>query len=258
MKKEIVLLLMIFTLGCKDKGENIEIEYYTDGSIKTKTVNNKENITIFSYYPEESKIKSILKKNDSIIYSEGYYYNGQVKVSGTYDVKGRKIGKWSFFDKSGLLTDIYEYSVIDSLEYLNQRWILDKKGDTIGGNYYELTYKDSVNQSEANRFHFFLKQPLLSLDSESFILIPKNGEKIKENFRSMSNIEWDTIKSIGVKHKNNNALKSRNHDIILDVFSKEKGINHLRGVIVERVNKQNNSIDFKTRDIYFNIEYFVK
>ncbi len=144
------------------------------------------------------------------------------------------MGKWKFYNNDEILNDIKEYLIINGQSYLNQRWVFNKIGDTIGGNFFEVKMKDTVNQDEINRFHFFLKRPLFSYNSESYILLPKDDRKLNKDFSNKDVIEWDTIRSIETKNTSNQNLKSRNYDILLDAYSKENGDLSLIGILVEK------------------------
>ncbi len=259
MKYWICLLSVLF-FSCKNHTNNNDsVEYFSNGNFKKKVfINNKGKTTLNYFEHHKDLVKSIVREKDSTSHIIEYYPNNKKKRLGNYAKENLKIGKWSFFDKEGNLNDIHEYLIVDGKSYLNQRWSLGFKGDTIGGNFFELNYKDTVNKKEANRFHFFLSMPLLSNESESFIVLPKEEGEIKSDFSNRNEILWDTIFSIGTKYPKDKKLKDRNYDIVLDVFSDDVGSTNLKGILIEKNKSKSDSADFVTRELFFDIKYYVK
>ena len=136
--------------------------------------------------------------------------------------------------------------------YLNQRWLYNKEGDTIGGNYYELKYISIKDKNEVLRLHFALKQPLISSDSELFICIPRS-EKLNTFFSNEKELRWDTIPNLKNRFENQGKYLNRNLDVVFDIESQDLLNNTLRGFLLEKYLKENDSIDFATRKIYFNL-----
>lgn len=257
----IYCLVSLIFCCCNDTVKpSVEVIHYPNGNIKSKTLYKDRKKTVKQYFEnKENIVEAMIEQiSDSSSHAQYYHPNQNLKETGTFYSDSLKIGKWKIYDEDGNPIDIREYLLIDNKSYLNQRWVLNTAGDTIGGNFYLLKKKDTIDFGSKNRFHFLLKQPLFSNDSQAFVLLPKEGQDLKEDFSNQYDIVWDTIYSIGTKYKLNQELKFRNHDIILDAFSKEKGEMSLKGVLVEKNIEQIDSIDFKTRNIYFDIPYFVK
>ncbi|NAS12672.1 toxin-antitoxin system YwqK family antitoxin [Poritiphilus flavus] len=259
-----IICFLIGTIFCSCNEvakSSATVEYFANGNVKSKTSFSSGKKTVFQYFKNHKDTVEIIYRyqDDSLKHMMHYHSNGNLRKIGKLYLDSLKIGKWKFYERDGNLKDIREYLLIDGKSYLNQRWIFNVDGDTIGGNYFELKMKDTIAQGQGNRFHFFLKEPLFSYKSESYVLMPKEGQKVEKDFSNQYSIEWDTINSIGTKYRFNEELRVRNHDIILDAFAKEKGKMNLRGIIVEKhLEGVGDSIDFKTRNIYFNIPYVVK
>jgi hypothetical protein len=104
--------------------------------------------------------------------------------------------------------------------------------------------------NETLRLHFYLKQPLISIDSELFVCIPKCN-KLKADFSNESNIKWDTISNIAKRFNNQNRYIDRKFDVIFDINKNEN--EYLRGFLLEKSIDKIDSLDFVTRKIYFDI-----
>ena len=102
----------------------------------------------------------------------------------------------------------------------------------------------------AEAFSSFQKQDFTTSATTSYTL--------DHPVSNQNEIEWDTIFSLGTKFESNQDLKFRNHDIVFDAYSKDKGKMNLKGILVEKEPGGDESVDFKTRNIYFDIPYFVK
>ena len=98
-------------------------------------------------------------------------------------------------------TNVWEYMNINGEEYLNQTWLKNKKGDTIGGYHYKLEkVKDTIKVNEGIIFQIHLKQYMLSSDSDTYMVLPsKKNESFKKDFSNLNQIETDTVYSL--KHK---------------------------------------------------------
>lgn len=264
LKRTFFPLLVFVLFGCNGKeaksSPELSFEYYPNGNVKSKVSYENEKRVVTHFFEDmPDSVETVIKQiNDTVTWVKYYWPKNKLKETGYFYLDSLKIGKWKIYDANGKLNDVREYILLDKNSYLNQRWVLNAKGDTIGGNYYKLKMSDTVGFNEANRFYFLLKQPLFSERSEAFIILPKNEQKLRKDFSNHKSIKWDTIYSIGTKYKMNEELKFRNHDIILDAFSAEKGEMSLKGILVEKELYEADSIDFKTRNIYFDIPYFVK
>lgn len=263
MKKVVhyIFLALAFYTCKKGTQSSSIIEYYENGKIKSKTSYSNGRKTVIQYFNnKENNAEAIIRsQGDSMSHVMCYYPNNKLRSIGNFYLDSLKVGKWKYYNNNETLNDINEYLIISGQSYLNQRWVFNEIGDTIGGNFFEVKMKDTINQDEANRFHFFLKKPLFSSNnSESYILLPKDDRKLNKDFSNKDAIEWDTIHSIRTKNTSNQNLKSRHYDILLDTYSEDSGDLSLIGILVEKDLREIDSIDFVTRDIYFDIPYFVK
>jgi len=258
MRAYIVTIGCFFLLCCKLENNN-SFKYFPNGNLKQKTfINDKGKKTVLNYFEDYKDIvKSVVRRGDSTKHIIEYFPNNKKKKVGNYYQDSLKIGKWSFFDLKGNLKEVHEYLIIDKKSYLNQNWILGSKGDTIGGNYFELNFNDTVNKNEGNRFHFFLTMPLLSNESDTFIILAKKQGEINSDFSNRNKILWDTIFSVATKYPEKKELKDRKFDILLDVFSNKVGTANLKGILVEKDKSKRDSADFITREIFFDIDYYI-
>jgi len=259
MNKVIIcLLISIIYLSCSEN-ENTVREYYSNGNIKLeiRMLNNQKIITHY-YEKYENIIEQYkLKENDSCYYQESYFPNGLLKNKGKIYLDSLKMGIWEFYNANGYVSDVREYLLINNTSYLNQRWLISSESDTTGGNFLQVTMKDTVKVGEVNRIHFQLRAPLFSLESESFVLITKDMDSLNSDFSNQNKIVWDTIYSVGKKYKDNEEFKSYNHDVLVDLISKN-GNNRLAGIFVEKEFKELDTLDFITRNIYFDLSYFAE
>lgn len=230
-------------------------EYYKDGKQKTIMTYRdglKQDTSFHFYEPDYKYSKSeILWENDTAYYQKNYDKSGNLISEGDLAEYNFKIGKWKFYDSNGSLKEIQEFSNIDNSTYLNQKWLFNKERDTIGGgNYFELKKTYVGENNETLRLHFNLKQPLISIDSELFVCIPKSKD-LKADFSNESNIEWDTISNIAKRFRNQNRYTDRKFDVIFDIDKNEN--ESLRGFLLEKSIDKIDSLDFVTRKIYFDI-----
>lgn len=256
------LLLVIIITSCENKNVNSNpySEYFENGNIKSKTYSIESGDSIINYFRNrKDTISSIITySNDSLARKINFYPDEKIKSIGDLFADTLKTGIWQYYHSKGYIEDSREYYIIDNTSYLNQRWVLNSKGDTIRGNFFEIKFNDTILLGEKNRFHFFLKEPLLSNDSEAFVILPKKGQQLKKDFSNQKEILWDTIFDIGLKNSENVNLKDRRRDVIFDVFTVDSGENELVGIFIEKNTNNNNTSDFTTRNIYFNIPYFVR
>jgi hypothetical protein len=82
-------------------------------------------------------------------------------------------------------------------------------------------------------------------------------DSLNSDFSNQNKIVWDTIYSVGKKYKDNEEFKSYNHDVLVDLISKN-GNNRLAGIFVEKEFKELDTLDFITRNIYFDLSYFAE
>jgi len=262
MKKQFIYIISILVLSCckENNRSQAKLEYYLNGKIKSKTTIVDGKKTVHNFFENnENVVKSIITEvNDTLSHAMYYDLAHNLKEEGDFYLDSLKIGKWKIYDTIGRASDVRDYILIENNSYLNQRWVMNQDNDTIGGNYFLVKMKDTIDFGEVNRIYFLLKQPLFSEDSEAFVLLPKDGQNLENDFSNQNEIEWDTIFSLGTKFESNQDLKFRNHDIVFDAYSKDKGKMNLKGILVEKEPGGDESVDFKTRNIYFDIPYFVK
>lgn len=255
----IIAVLFVSLIGCSNDDKE-KITYYENGRIKSKTflLDNK-NVQHKYFNSERNNIEIVTTyENDTLSSSNFYYSNDNLRKKGVFYLDSLEIGNWNFYDIDGNITDVREFLIINKKSYLNQRWLFNTIGDTIGGNFFEVKFSDTIVKGKPNRFHFLLTRPILSEKSKSFILIPKEEYGLNKDFSNQNDIKYDTVFSIGSKYPLDDNLKTRDYDIVMDVYSKEKGEVNLKGILVEKEIKDGDSIDFVTRNIYFIIPYFIK
>lgn len=238
------------------------IEFFKSGNIKLRHyfLNNKKINTSFYYFDKPNNyVEKIVYHDDSISSQKSYYENNKLKSEGKLINDSLPIGNWFFYDSLGFKTKSFEYLRIKNKKHLNQFWFFNKKGDTIGGNYYSVKMKDSIFTGEISRIYFHLSRYSISEKSELFLCLPSPGYNLKEDFSNVNFIKWDTINNLAFRFRNRDQFQDRNHDIVFDVRHKEKGIKYLRGFLLEKSETKNDSIfDYLVRKIYFNKLYYVK
>ena len=284
MKKEKTILVLVFILliSCN---KNRIVEYYPDagisaiyyindkglkegkyeaffknGKIKKKMVfkNGKNVGTSFFYFKnKDNYVKTIVYHNDSTLKQRTYYENNNIRSEGTFLHDSIRIGNWKFYDSLGKKSSEVQYLLVNNQSHLNQRWIFNREGDTIGGAHYSYRMKDTVTKGQYIRTYFFLERPVISDSSQLFVCIPKEND-LKKDFSNENKIEWDTIKNMSLKFKGKEKYKNWNHDVIFDLEATFSGKNHLRGFLLEKQETPKDTFDFVTYKMYFDIPYFVK
>jgi hypothetical protein len=254
------LALFLFT-SCSNKEEIVE--YYNDGSLKTIYILRngiKQDSSIHFYEGNGEKIKAIKYwKDDNAFYQKDFFEDGKLMQEGKLLKDNFRIGKWDLYSDENYKSEVIEYFNINSESYVNQTWKLNNKGDTIlGGNFYKLLhFQDTILYNQPSRTHFLLKQRLL--EGELFVCLPKKRDVLKSDFSNENTIEWDTINNVSREHKNDSKYNNIKYDVIFGLVSHKRGVNFLRGFLLEKENVRNNdTLDFITRKIYFDIPYFVK
>lgn len=285
-KKNILLLSMIcFLFSCTNQ-EKI-IDYYSNGQIKNeyyidKTLKvgkykefyengNPKTIYVYEkgmkqdssihYYNTPKKVVKTIKywKNNTPFYQKDFFENGRLKREGKLLKDNFRIGKWNLYSPENYKSEIIEYFDINNQSYNNQTWKLNREGDTIaGGNFYRLLhFRDTVIYNQPSRTHFLLKQRVL--EGELLVCLPKKGESLKPDFSNEYEISWDTINNIFREFKNAPKYEKAKYDVIFGLISDSRGINTLRGYLLERQDvRHSDTLDFITRKIYFDIPYYVK
>jgi hypothetical protein len=252
-----------------DKFEGNYKEYYETGGLKEfHKYRLGERIDTSRYYygqPENTLRKIEYSDLGDFIKVIDYFQNGSKKREGKVLASRNRIGKWSLYSEDGILSEVLEYIDLGGEEYLNQGWHFDKKGDTIigKGNYLQFKFsKDTVAIFEPVKILAFLKEPLLSFDSDVFICIPKGAlDEVNVDFSNLPNVEWDTLPSV----KNEKIVKDYemyNLHVSFGLEFNKPGIKHVRGFLlesneIEPNGKSKDSFDMKERKIYFDKEIYV-
>ncbi len=248
-----------------DKYNGLYKEYYEDGTLKIEgnfEEGLKQGQFVQYYKPVDKLLKSETSwKNDTLYYQKDIGKNDYIVSEGKLD-NGLKIGKWKYYDSNeGYLKEIQEFFVIKDSTYLNQNWLFNKNRDTLAkGNHYKLMSKDTLKYSQ-QRVYFFLKQPYFSYDSDFVVCLPKDDNKLKDDFSNENMIEWDTIDNLANRFRNQGKYSDRNHDVVFDLDYQSSGKKRLRGVLVEKQTLKNgdtSKYDFATRKIYFDKELFIE
>ncbi len=255
-------------------------EYYESGNLKLLYKYEhglyKDSSLLFYDDKEQSlKFKELFLTNghDSLYY---YHSNGQLEAKGIVNKKDIRIGDWYFYRKDGSLLQKLEYFDIDGKDYINQRWRYTKENKLMWseGNFYELettTRKDTAFVGQEIKFVFYLKRPLFALNSRSFVVLPLDQEKLKQDFSNLKDVETDTVFSLKEQglHKN---YSSANLSVAFSYTFSKPGIEHVRGVLVEQIHQgmlpdqrikswlftKKDTFDKKEREIYFDKKIYVK
>ncbi|OUS13586.1 hypothetical protein A9Q93_09090, partial [Nonlabens dokdonensis] len=181
--------------------------------------------------------------------------NGYVRKEGTLLNDSILIGRWKLY-KDRQLQEIIEFKNIRNKSYLNQNWIFDKKGDTIGGNYFYKKYEDTVVLGQKNRIHLYFNDYSISEKSNSYLLVPKYGYNLDPKFTNENRIPLDTIKNLSDKNMDVLELNGLENDIILDIYSKETGKKNFRAILINHIVQTKEVL--KDRKFYIEFNYFVQ
>lgn len=228
-------VLMLF-LSCSDN--DTKKEYFSNGNVKliyNIDSNNKRNGQFKEYY-----------KNGNL-YSEGTIFNDTIKI-----------GKWLFYDINGNKKSVIEYFDIRQQSYVNQKWIFNQKGDTVGGIYYKMKMKDTISIGENLMISIALSRYSISNDSKLFLCIPKSRYKLKKDFSNEDSIKFDTILNMESLLKDNPKYKGWNHDIVFELAPSTTGKKNIRGFLLEKKEVESDSIDFFAGKIYFDWNFYAK
>jgi len=252
------LFIICFT-SCEENDIKKEKKFYESGNLKEIIFYNKSNMvdSIISYYDTNSnnKKQKISLKN-GLRKLRKFSREGELIKEGLVNKEGQKVGKW--INYIGDTTKVYEYLNINGKEYLNQTWIKNQNGDTIEGNYYQLSLKDTVFVNEVITLRLFYKEPIISLNSEIILLLPKSNE-ILADFSNINQSKLDTIFSLEHDEYNNHLQDLPLNHMLMTKFQFSKpGNKKIRGILKELYNPKNDSISLKERVIYFDENIFVK
>lgn len=257
MKKILLLLLTFLVFGCKNDLEK-KIEYYPNGNIQNEYfVNAKNEINgEVKYYNEDGTLNRIGQFRDNkavdstIFFEEGlissieYLKDSNIKFvklfdnnnihSSGFSVKNKKLGKWNFY-KDNKISNVVEYIDLCGVEYLNQGWFYDNKGnlDLKRSHFIEiLDLKKIYKANEPIKF----KIKYNSLWQNNSFSIAEFHPKIDNDFCNLEKTKKD-------------ALLSNQHVFEFSLRFAEKGKKNIRGVIREVLEKN----DEKVRELFFDI-----
>lgn len=251
-----MILVIITASSChKKSNEEIVIDYYKNGKVKTKTfVGDTLRVKAF-FNNEKNGIKTdIICTNDTLKNIKYYNPNGYLRKEGVLLNDSILIGKWKLY-KDRQLQEIIEFKNIKNKSYLNQNWIFNENGDTIGGNYYHKKYEDTVILGQKNRIHIYLDDYSISEKSNSYLLVPKYGYNLDPKFTNQDQIPLDTIKNLSDKNMNVLELNGLENDVFLDIYSKEIGKNTFRAILINKIVQTKEIL--KQRKYYIEFDYFV-
>lgn len=262
MNKYLCIFLMVCVLlSCNRR--RVVTEFYKNGYPKVTYLyerNIKQDSSIHYYENYRNVIKTIkFWKDDHAYYQKDFFENGKLQREGGLLKDNFRIGKWNLYSINGYKSEVIEYMDINNASYGNQGWKLNGVGDTIlGGNFYRLLhFPDTLSYNQAGRVHFFLEQRVL--DGELFVCLPKEGEKLMQDFSNEYEVSWDTINNIFREFKNDPKYENAKYDVIFSLSSDKEGVNALRGYLLELEDVRClDTLDFITRKIYFDIPYYVR
>lgn len=258
MTKKIFLLLSLTFISCNEADEKL---YYQSGNPeKFDFYSNEEkpdsSIVYYDHYKHPIKRKKYW--DDSTSYVKNYSLEGLLTSEGRYNNESNRIGKWTFYANDTV--KVFEYKNIRGEEYLNQSWVKNAKGDTIGGHYFSLRTKDTIKVNEFINLRFFLESPILSTDSELLLLLPKTNRSFSSDFSNEHEIEVDTIFNLKYDSLNNHLKEMPlNHMLMVNLEFASTGKKQVRGILKETDKKVfNDSTSLKVRNIYIDKTFIVK
>ncbi len=249
------------------KKEGTSKEYFPNGNLKEihRYINDKPVDSSLYYYDSETpyRLKQIRYWSDSTNFTKVYNRNKQIIRQGRSlnSNPNFRIGKWKYFlNKIG--DSIIEYKTIDGEVYSNQVWVI-ANGDTLinKGNYFSVTYKDTIQLGELAKMYFFLDQPFLSYNSESKVVIPKISSELKADYSNLFDIEsyeYPSLKNDGIPRDDIPEDVPLNHNIAIGLDYKTPGQKRVRGVLIEYIKDSVKSTSTKERRLYFDETFFIK
>jgi hypothetical protein len=87
----------------------------------------------------------------------------------------------------------------------------------------------------------------------------RRGNILKPDFSNQYQVPLDTVNNMSVEFKKHPKFKERKYDILFDLMPRKRGHDTLRGFLLEKeIVKNNDSVDFYTRQFYFSIPYYVR
>ncbi|GGZ94802.1 hypothetical protein GCM10007028_36250 [Algibacter mikhailovii] len=183
--------------------------------------------------------------------------SGNKKTSLTETTNRIGIRKFKVADEN-IKDSIVEYININGKEYANQIWIVDKKNDTIGGNYFDTFIMDTTELGKVTKLQFTLTKPTIKWESDMFVVLP-DEEKLKEDFSNLSEIKLDTFHSFKNDGISNDKLLNLdlplNHIVEFGIEYSTSGKKRIRGLIVERGKVKGKGYE---RRLFFDKTVYVK
>ncbi|AUP80905.1 hypothetical protein [Flavivirga eckloniae] len=168
------------------------------------------------------------------------------------------IKKFQIMDEN-IKDSIVEYIKIDGKEYTNQIWIVDKNNDTVGGNYYETYIMDTTKLGEVTKLQFTLTKPTIKWESDMFVVLPLEEDKLAKDFSNLSEIKLDTFHSLKNDGISNDKLLDLglplNHIAEFGIEYSTSGKKRIRGLIVERGKLNGKGYE---RRLFFDKSVYVK
>ncbi|MDP5078479.1 MAG: hypothetical protein NWQ19_10305, partial [Nonlabens sp.] len=201
--------------------------------------------------------EKIVHVNDSTTSHTLFHKNGVFKAEG-HKIDKIEVGDWKYYDSLGIHVQTTEFLNIDDKPYTNQTWFFDDKKDTLEmGNHYQLTMNDTIVENQLLRVMIFLKQPFFAYDTETFLLID-NKNQTNKTFSNRHSVSWDTIRSLATTYPKNKDMQYRNQAFVFDIEPYLTGSKEFRSILVEKLEKKSDSVDFVTREIFIIKKYHVK
>jgi hypothetical protein len=232
-----------FAIKANDQSKEVHVKFQQDGNldyIQEYAGANPQGLYV--------KFKKGIAKDITFIKDDKnngcglvFHSNGLLNNFGNY-VNGEKTGWFYVFDKTGNLTGKREYVLVNGKEYLNQ-WLEYKSDGSIdrqNSNYIKVVpVKDTISQTDEFRMN-------VSLEASFFkeYMIMSVGP-YDENFNVAASAKCDTIKSVDLIA----SYKTKNF---------KKGLNTVRGIVLDFQPDPKDPKNIKNRKIYFTHEYLVR
>jgi hypothetical protein len=217
MNKNLCLLLILILLISCDQKKYIT-EYYPNKKLKLKIEIDTDSIQNGTYeeFYENGKLKS--KTNyvngqisDSLF---NFYENGKTKEKGIVE-NNLQSGWWNYYNSNGGLKEKSEWIIVSDSLYKNQSIYYDQSGEIKQKNssYFNLNIPDTIHLGKnLARFDY----------SSNFDVYDKLMYVVIENKYSESETKLDTF---GIE----------NDDFRFGVFGYKKGLQNIKGQIVEEL-----------------------
>ncbi len=279
-----ILTLTMITLSCKkNQSINSKIVYNENGSIKEKWIYGRDildsiniriddlkNINIdsakLSYFEKPKNQLGLIEFYfDNRKYDLIFYSNGGIDAKG-YSKENMPIGKWKKYSVEGDL-NIIEFTSINGISYKNQIWSLDKAMDTIGGSYFNLTYRDTIELSEDLKL--LVSVPISYYENritKIMACIPTdNSPDFNNDYSNKSEINQACSYDIETSevNKKNVFVDNYNRAAVIQKKFKTSGRKLVRGIIYEYLVKEKDSLGLdkaleNAHKMYFEIPVYVK